>query len=68
MFNAYDVGNNWYIALAMNEYYREIKAASIYISVLHFFVEQISHGKLYKNMKDCVLSHTFLKISIKNSI
>ena len=38
-------------------------------SVLHFFVEQLSNGKLYENLKDCVvLSHTFLKISCKKSI
>ena len=37
-------------------------------SVLHFFVEQLSHGKLYKNLIDCEFVyfynlHTSLKIS-----
>ena len=35
---------------------------SIRISVRHFLGEQLSHAKFYKNLVDCVLSHTILKI------
>ena len=38
------------------------------ISVSHFLGEQLSHGKFYKNLVDCVLSHTIPKISCKNSV
>ena len=31
-------------------------------SVSHFLGEQLSHGEIYKNLVDCVLSHTILKI------
>ena len=37
-------------------------------SVRHFLGEQLSHGKFYKNLVDCVLSHTILKISCKNLV
>ena len=37
-------------------------------SVRHFLGEQLSHEKFYKNLVDCVLSHTILKISCKNSV
>ena len=40
----------------------------IYSSVSHFLGEQLSHGKFYKKLVDCVLSHTILKISCKNSV
>ena len=50
------------------EYLPYLKEYIIDNSVRHFLGEQLSHGKLYKNMVDCVLSHTILKISCKNSI
>ena len=37
-------------------------------SVRHFLGEQLSHGEFYKNLVDCILSHTILKISCKNSV
>ena len=38
------------------------------ISVRHFLDEQLSQKQFCQNLVDCVLSHTILKISYKNSV
>ena len=47
---------------------KQILIQNMITSVRHFLGEQLTHGKLYQNLVDCVLSHTVLKILCINSV
>ena len=55
--------NNLFIILYTDSIKINPRGYNIRISsVSHFLGKQLSHGEIYKNLVDCVLSHTILKI------